>query len=120
MDIGKMIKILRGHPESRKIGMIATHLGIVRGTSRDGDKVTHVEVAFDRERIREIINHARNREGIIEVLVDTKEGRLKVGDDIMAVAVAGDIRENVFPALIHTVDRLKSEASKKKEFLKKG
>jgi molybdopterin synthase catalytic subunit len=33
----------------------------------------------------------------------------------MAVAVAGDIRENVFPALIQTVDRLKAEASKKKE-----
>jgi molybdopterin synthase catalytic subunit len=116
MNIGKMIKGLREHPEARKIGMIVTHLGIVRGNSRDGDTVTYVEVAFDHERIREIINHTRNREGIIEVLVDTKEGRLKVGEEIMAVAVAGDIRENVFPALIHTVDRLKSEASKKQEF----
>jgi molybdopterin synthase catalytic subunit len=120
MNISKMIKVLREHPDSRRIGMIVTHLGIVRGYSRDGDTVTHVEVSFDHERIREIINHAKNREGIIEVLIDTKEGRLKVGEEIMAVAVAGDIRENVFPALIHTVDRLKSEASKKKEFFEEG
>jgi molybdopterin synthase catalytic subunit len=116
MDINKMIKTLREHPESRKIGMIATHLGIVRGNSRGGGKVIHVEVAFDQEKIREITAHAKALDGVIEVLIDTKEGRLKVGDEIMAVAVAGDIRENVFPALIQTVDRLKTEASKKKEF----
>jgi molybdopterin synthase catalytic subunit len=116
MNISKMIKTLKEHPESRKIGMIVTHLGIVRGSSRDGDRVSHVEVSFDRERVREIINHTKKREGIIDVLIETKEGRLKVGEEIMAVAVAGDIRENVFPALIHAVDRLKSEASKKKEF----
>ena len=41
MDLNKMIKTLRQHPESRKIGMIATHLGIVRGNSRGGGNVTH-------------------------------------------------------------------------------
>ena len=116
MDISKMIKTLREHPETNRIGMIATHLGIVRGNSRGGGKVTQVEVAFDHEKISEIITHTKELDGVIEVLVDTKEGRLKVGDEIMAVAVAGDIREHVFPALIQTVDRLKAEASKKKEF----
>jgi len=33
----------------------------------------------------------------------------------MTIVVAGDIRENVFPALVDTVERLKSEASTKKE-----
>ena len=116
MDIPKMMKTLREHPESEKIGMIATHLGIVRAHSRGGGKVTHVEVVFDHAIIKEIITHARKLEGVVEVLVETKEGRLGVGDEIMAVAVAGDIREHVFPALIQTVDRLKAEASKKKEF----
>ena len=116
MDISRMIRTLRQHPESQKIGMIATHLGIVRGNSRRGRKITHVEVAFDHEKIGKIITHAKELDGVIEVLIDTQEGRLKVGDEIMAVAVAGDIRENVFPALIQTVDRLKAEASKKKEF----
>ena len=120
MDISKMIKTLRQHPEAKKIGMIATHLGIVRGNSRGGGKVSHVEVVFDHEKMREIISHAKKLDGVIEVLIDTKEGRLKVGDEIMAVAVAGDIRENVFPALIQTVDRLKAEASKKKELFEEG
>jgi len=115
MDISKMITTLREHPESKKIGMIASHLGIVRGNSRGGSKVTHVEVAFDHEKIGEIISDAKKLDGVIEVLIETQDGRLKVGDEIMAVAVAGDIRENVFPALIQTVDRLKAEASKKKE-----
>jgi molybdopterin synthase catalytic subunit len=115
MDINRMIMKLRGHPESAKIGMIATHLGLVRATSRKGDDVTGIEVAFDHDRIRSVVEDTRKLKGIIEVLVDTNEGRLKVGDEIMAVAVAGDIRENVFRALIQTVDRLKAEASNKKE-----
>lgn len=115
MDINRMIMKLRRHRESAKIGMIATHLGLVRATSREGDDVTGMEVTFDHDRIRSVVEDTRKLKGIIEVLVDTNEGRLKVGDEIMAVAVAGDIRENVFPALIQTVDRLKAEASKKKE-----
>jgi molybdopterin synthase catalytic subunit len=115
MDINRMIMKLRGHPESTKIGMIATHLGLVRCTSRKGDDVTGIEVVFDHDKIKSVLEDSRKLKGIIEVLVDTNEGRLKVGDAIMAVAVAGDIRENVFPALIETVDRLKAEASKKKE-----
>jgi molybdopterin synthase catalytic subunit len=118
MDINRMIMKLRRHPESAKIGMIATHLGLVRASSRKGDDVTCIEVAFDHERIRSVVEDARKLKGVIEVLVDTNEGRLKVGDEIMAVAVAGDIRENVFPVLIQTVDRLKAEASKKKEIFK--
>ena len=53
----------------------------------------------------------------MDVLIQTNSGHLAVGDEIMTVVVAGDIRENVFPALIDTVERLKSEASRKKEKL---
>jgi molybdopterin synthase catalytic subunit len=34
----------------------------------------------------------------------------------MLVAVAGDIRENVFPVLEETVERLKQEVIQKEEF----
>ncbi len=53
--------------------------------------------------------------GIIEVLVDTCDGQLDVGDEIMAVVVGGDIRDHVFPTLIKTVERIKKEGSRKKE-----
>jgi len=56
--------------------------------------------------------------GIAEVLVETRQGRLNVGEEILAVVVAGDIRENVFPALVSAVNRIKKEASRKKENMK--
>ena len=70
---------------------------------------------YDHKVIANIIRDMNVLPGIIEVIVDTNEGHLEVGDPILAVAVAGDLRENVFPALIETVNRLKEEASKKKE-----
>jgi len=118
MDIQEMVNKLKGHPDSSKIGMIATHLGVVRGTSRGGEGVTGVEVVYDYDIIANIISDIKNMPGIIEVIVNAVEGELHVGDEILAVAVAGDIRENVFSALIKAVDRIKTEAAKKKEFMK--
>ena len=116
MNHDEMIRTLKKHPERNKIGMIASHLGVVRGTSRKGRRTTGIEVTYDYDIINNIIEDAQKRPGVIDVLVDTNEGRLNVGDDILAVAVAGDLRENVFPALIETVNRIKAEASRKKEF----
>ena len=115
MDLNKMIESLRAHPKREKIGMIASHLGIVRGVSRNGREVSGIEVVYDHKVIASIISDMKRLPGVIEVMVDTNEGHLEVGDPILAVAVAGDLRENVFPALIETVNRLKKEASKKKE-----
>ena len=116
MDINQMINRLKKNPGAPKIGMIATHLGIVRGTSRNGGKVTGIEVSYDYDSIASIIRNIKAMPGIIEVLVETNEGRLDIGDEILAVAVAGDIRENVFQALMQAVNRIKAEASTKKEF----
>ena len=118
MDVNRMIKALREHPESHKIGMIASHLGVVRASSRDGREVTGLEVVYDQKVLSNIINDIKILPGIVDVLFDINEGRLKIGDEILAVAVAGDIRENVFSALIKAVDRIKAEASKKKEFFR--
>lgn len=115
MDIQSMIKKAREHPEARKIGMIAGHLGIVRGTSRDGRPVSGIDVFYDHEHLDSIIKDTKKMPGIIEVLVDTREGALEIGDEILAVIIAGDIRENVFNALMTAVNRIKAEASRKKE-----
>ena len=119
MDITKMVRNLRRRKNSEKIGMIVSHLGIVRGTSLDGQKVTGIQVEYDHEAIQNIIHDIKRSKGIFDVQVQTKEGRLKVGDEILGVVVAGDIRENVFPALIKTVNRIKADASTKKETLSK-
>lgn len=116
MDINKMIGKIRSDTESEKIGMIATHLGIVRGNSLDGRKVSGIEVVYDHKILDEIIKNSRSLPGIVDVIVEVNEGTLKVGDTIMFVAVGGDIRDHVFPVLINTIDRIKKEAGRKKEF----
>ena len=106
MDFPGMIAALREHPEARKMGMIASHLGVVRGSSRDGRMVTGIEVMYDHDRLGKIVDEMKRLPGIVDIRVEIREGRLAVG---------GDIRENVFDALIKTVDRIKAEASKKRE-----
>jgi molybdopterin synthase catalytic subunit len=110
-----MIRTIKGHPDYPKMGMIASHLGIVRGTSLNGKKVTGVEVTFDKNGLAEIVREIKGMPGIVEVLLETTGGRLTVGEEIMAVVVGGDTREHVFPALLAAVDRVKAEATTKKE-----
>ncbi len=114
-SMDNLIERLRSHPESNRIGMIACHLGVVRGKSLKGFQVREVEVFYNQDIVAKIINETKGMDGIVDVLVETFEGLLKVGDEIMAVAVAGETREAVFPALMGTVDRIKAEAVRKSE-----
>jgi molybdopterin synthase catalytic subunit len=107
MDLAAMIRIIKANPECKKAGMIVCHNGIVRETSRAGRLVTELEVKADRKRLSEIVSEMKKRQGIVDVLAEVYQGRLKVGDDIMCVAVAGDIRENTFPVLMELVDAIK-------------
>jgi len=118
MAIQDLIERLRAHPESERIGMIASHLGVVRGTSLDGSLVQGIDVMYDHDGLESIINDTRELDGIVDLLVEIYEGHLEVGQEILEVAVAGETREVVFPALINTVNRIKTEAVKKKEHKK--
>jgi molybdopterin synthase catalytic subunit len=115
MDVEGIMDRIRKHPDSHQIGMIASHLGIVRASSRDGRKVARIEVAYDMNSLNNIIKYIKSLPGIIEVLAEVNEGLLNVGDEILFVAVGGDIRDNVFPALFKAVNLIKKEASRKKE-----
>jgi molybdopterin synthase catalytic subunit len=115
VDLSRMIQIIKEHPDYPKIGMIASHLGVVRGTSLNGKRVKGIDVRFDKNSVQKIISDIKEMTGIIHVLVETSGGRLKVGEEVMAVVVAGDTRDHVFPALMNAVNRLKAEAATKKE-----
>ena len=115
MLIEKVINEMRKHPDITRMGMIATHLGLVRETSLDGRRVSAMEVEFDMGSIDKIRKDIRDLPGIIEVIIECNPGRLSVGQEVMAVAVGGDTREHVFPALIKAVDRVKKEATRKRE-----
>jgi molybdopterin synthase catalytic subunit len=115
MDLMAMMKKMKAHPDFKKAGMVLVHNGVARNTSRDGKPVKELTVKPDREILKEIVSLAKKRPGIIEVLAEVNEGTLKPGDDVMLVAVAGDFRENVFPALMDTVDEIKRKVTKKEE-----
>jgi molybdopterin synthase catalytic subunit len=115
MDLNRMIEAVKTNPAFRNVGMIASHIGIVRSFSRDGKTVVEFDVEFDSRTVAKIARDIKSLPGIVEVLIETNSGRLKVGDEIMALVVAGDIRENVLSALTDTISRLKSEAATKNE-----
>jgi len=121
MDIKQLVGVIKNHPDYEKAGMILCHNGIVRSTSRDGKSVTGLTVQVDHARLRSIIKKHKQDPGIIEILVEIQENqRLSVGEDVMYLVVAGDIRENVIHTLQDTLDAIKSTATKKTEFFKKA
>jgi molybdopterin synthase catalytic subunit len=117
MNIQSLIDRIKNHPDAAKIGMILCHNGIVRGSSRDGRAVSGLEVSVDEEKLAAVLETNRRMPGIIDIQVEIIAGRsLSVGDDVMAIVVGGDIRENVIAALSATLNTIKSEVTAKKQF----
>ncbi len=117
MDISKTIAELKNEPGFKeKVGMILIHNGVVRGTTRsEGAPVKTLEVDPDHDRINEICREFSERPGIFRVIAKACSGVFVPGDDLLFIIVAGDLRENVKPVLAEALDRIKSEAVKKKE-----
>ncbi len=115
MSLSDLITQVRKHPDFGKVGMMLCHNGVVRGTSRDGKPVSEVTVRVDRNRLDAVLAAIKGMPGIVEVLAHVNEGTLKVGEDVMYVVVAGDIREHVFDAMIAAVNRIKAEVTSKTE-----
>ncbi|MDX9745179.1 MAG: molybdenum cofactor biosynthesis protein MoaE [Syntrophales bacterium] len=115
MGLTEMIGKIKSHPDYHKVGMILCHNGVARGTSRNGRPIRELTVTADHRRLAEVIEEMKARPGIIELLVEINEGKLDIGDDVMYVAVAGDIRENVFPVLMDTINTIKKEVTQKRE-----
>lgn len=117
MNIQRLIDRIKAHPEAAKIGMILCHNGIVRGTSRDGRSVSGLEVSVDEDKLASVLETHRRMPGIVDIQVEIVAGRpLAVGDDVMAIVVGGDIRENVIAALSGALNTIKSEVTAKKQF----
>jgi molybdopterin synthase catalytic subunit len=72
-------------------------------------------VRAKHEAIERIVAEQKKRPGIIEIIVDVNEGKLDVGDDVLAIVVAGDIREHVIPVLSDTLNLIKAQGTKKIE-----
>jgi molybdopterin synthase catalytic subunit len=117
VNVDKLIQQVKHHPDYHHAGMILAHNGVVRGTSRDGRPVRGLHVTVDQEKLAHVIESHKSRPGIIEILVEIASGQdLVVGDDVMVLVVAGDIRENVITTLHDTLDAIKSTVTHKTEY----
>jgi molybdopterin synthase catalytic subunit len=119
MNMTTMMDQIKNHPDYHKAGMILFHNGVVRATSREGQEVTGLEIVVDHQKLAQVISEQKKREGIIEILIHINEGKpLLVGDDVMFLVVAGNIRENVIGTLTDTLNQVKSEVTSKTQFFK--
>lgn len=117
MNIAELIERVKRHPDFGRAGMILCHSGVVRQTSRDGRRVRGLRIEVDHGRLDRILLEQRRRPGIVDVQVEIAENRdLSVGDDVMGLVVAGDIRENVIAVLAETLDQIKKTVTRKTEF----
>jgi molybdopterin synthase catalytic subunit len=121
MNIAKMLDEIKTHPDFEKVGMILCHNGVVRATTRDGRKVKGLKVSVDHAKLEQILIEQSQKSGIVDIQVNIVENKnLAVGDDIMHLIVAGDIRENVISVLRETLDAIKTKVTKKIEYLKES
>jgi len=117
MDINATIAALKARPDfADHVGMILIHNGTVRSWSRaDRKAVTAVEVTVDHERIDQLRREFLQYQGIYDIIIETRDGLRRSGDDLLYIIVAGDIREHVKEVLARLLDRIKAEAVSKQE-----
>ena len=115
MQLTALIDRIKSYPDYAKVGMILCHNGVVRGTTRDGRPVSGLTVTVDREALDSILAEQKQRPGIVDILVEIREGSLKVGDDVMFIVVAGDLRDHVIPVLEDTLNAIKKRVTRKTE-----
>ena len=117
MKIDKMINAIKKHPDFDKAGMILCHNGVVRATSRDGREVSGLRVSVDHQELDRVIYQQKQKPGILDIQVEIAENTdLGVGDDVMLLLVAGDVRENVIAALTETLNLIKTTFTEKTEY----
>jgi len=117
MTLVQMLEHIRKHPDFHQAGMVLCHNGVVRGTSRDGRKVSGLRVTVDHQKLNRIIELKKNVPGILEIMVHINEGKdLVVGDDVMYLVVAGDFRETVISVLQDVLNDIKSTVTHKTEY----
>ncbi|CAB5121338.1 hypothetical protein D3OALGA1CA_2617 [Olavius algarvensis associated proteobacterium Delta 3] len=115
--LSDVVTIVKGHPDFANAGMLLCHNGVVRATSRDGRPVSGLRVSVNHERLAAMLASHRKRPGIVDIQVDIAEDTdLSVGEDVMVLVVAGDVRENVIPVLTETLDAVKMTVTRKTEY----
>ncbi len=110
-DAGAEIALLRRNNPA--IGAIACFIGLVRDVNA-GDRVSELTLehypGMTQKALEKIVEEAKSRWDIIEVLVIHRVGVLRPTDQIVLVVVAGAHRGEAFAACEFVMDYLKTQA----------
>jgi molybdopterin synthase catalytic subunit len=116
VSLESLVAKVKALPNISRAGMILCHNGIVRASDRSGEKrVQSLKVKVDRDAVARIKSWAEAQPGIGAVEIEPLEGEFQVGDDLLFIVVAGDIREHVFEVMRATLERVKAEVTQKTE-----
>lgn len=100
-----------GRPDA---GAIALFVGTARDHSGDRTGVTHLDYEAYLEQVEpkvaEIVDEARERWPVLDVVVEHRVGRVDVGQPSVAVVVSSPHRAEAFEAARYVIDELKVRA----------
>ncbi len=109
----RLISIAKSRLERGSYGALITFVGTVRGTSRDGSKVTQLEYEVYEESAREVIQRIAEEvskmDGILDVIICHRYGAFEPGEEVLFVAVASERSSSGFEALRSAVTKVKHE-----------
>ena len=109
-DFSVDAEINRVRGRSKRIGGIATFLGIARDRSkgRDVDSITfeHYE-GMAQKKLREIRERALKEFDIIEIAILHRYGEIGIGENIVLIVVGAEHRAEAFRACQWAIDELK-------------
>ncbi|MBI5582507.1 MAG: molybdenum cofactor biosynthesis protein MoaE [Deltaproteobacteria bacterium] len=113
--IAQWLAAVRKEADPGELGMILIHNGIVRGTSKQGTPVSGMDLSYDEEKLRRLVDEQKAKDGIVDIKVWINQGRLQVGDDIMRVLVAGRFRTDVVPVFESLLSTIKGKIVRERE-----
>ena len=107
--IDEWLKEVKQRANPEELGMILVHNGIVRGISKSGKPVQSMKLSYDQKRLNSVIPIFKKRTGVAEVKVWINSGKLKVGDNLMLLLVAGRFKTEVLPVFEELLSLIKNE-----------
>ena len=116
VSIDRWMKEVMAQVDPAQLGMILVHRGVVRATSKEGEPVEGMNLHYDPSKLEAVVKELQAQEGIGAIKVWINQGRLRVGEDIMVVLVAGRYRKEVLPVLQELLSRIKREVVREEEF----
>lgn len=122
-SLDQLMSNIKSNKDFAKTGAIGLFIGVARGDSNEGQKVTKLTLEAYEDKATEtlegICSDLEKNPGIVDVQIHHLLGDFKVGDDMVYVSVAGSHRPEVFTVLREAVERYKHEAPifKKEETL---